>query len=79
MRFIALSMAGFIAQIAFAHQAETKQEETFEQDIVEIPGLTEKYGIQFDRNHAFEINTKFVMEEIIDPATGHYRTENIFT
>ena len=42
-------------------------------------GLYETYGIQFDRNHSFEITTKFVMEQIINPDTGRYRTENIFS
>ena len=43
-----------------------KQLEDYETDIVNIPGLHETYGIDFDRNHMMgPITTEFVMEQII--------------
>ena len=45
----------------------------FEPEYVKVPGLYEMYGVKFDRNHALPVNTKFVMEQIIDPESGVYR------
>ena len=49
----------------------------FEPDYAYIPGLEEVYGLKFDRNHLFNINADFVMEQIIDPVRGRYRTDGL--
>ena len=40
-----------------------KQLEEYEPDIVEVAGLKEEYGLEFDRNHMLgPITTKFVFD-----------------
>lgn len=53
--------------------------EDYEPEYVEVPDLFEKYGIKFDRNHMLPITTEFVMEQILFPLEGRYRTESIMT
>ena len=50
----------------------------FEPDLVEMPLLAEQYPeIVFDRNHAMQVGTKFMMELVIDSELGAYRQENV--
>jgi len=49
----------------------------YEPDVEIIPGLWELYGIEYDRNHAMKIDTRFMMEQVINPDSGVYREESI--
>ena len=45
----------------------------FEPDYVTIPPLEQVYGMRLDKNHALDVTTEFVMEQIVNPEEGRYR------
>lgn len=51
--------------------------EYFDPEIVDVPGLQENYGMVYDLNHALLPDIRFLMEQVIDPDRGVYRTEGL--